>query len=349
MRRESRAIAATLVCFLAGSLAGTLLLWGGPRPVAGTGSFGVPAALVAAAVAAASFIVSTRLHRRGSNDRMPRWQVIVSATSAVALTIAFAGVTGLGVLLAGEVLGVGLQGLELPAIGGGVITGVASAVGGRLAFEAGVGLETTDLATLLFSYLVIGTLFAMLTSADPRWWEQNFSRLGSGDNAWAFNGTLVVAGVIAGTVGAYIARDLHRIHGDAWFGRIALVAGLWALTGIALAGVGLFPAEQLIAVHNVFAVGTLVLFVASGVATTAVMPGPPRALTWTTVGIALLLVLSFVLTDTFHLFTVTVLEAIAIGLGLLWLTTLVRILAVLVPDGARPSERHLLRPAEPAK
>ena len=342
MAREVRAIWATIVCFLVGAAAGTVVLWGNPRPIAGDGSVGLPVAFIAGTVAAASFVVSTFLHRRGEHARMPRWQIFISASSAIALTIAFAGVTALGVLLAGEVLGVGLQGLELPALGGGIITGVASAVGGRLTFGAGIGLRTADLATLLFSYLMIGTLFAMLTAADPRWWEQNFSRLGSGDQAWAFNGTLVVAGVIAGTVGSYIARDLHRIRGDAWFGRIALVAGLWALTGIALAGVGLFPAEQIIAVHNVFAVGTLVLFVASGVATTAVMPGPPRALTWTTVGIALLLVFSFVLTDTFHLFTVTVLEAVAIGLGLLWLTTLVRILAVLVPDGSRPSERHLL-------
>ena len=44
---------------------------------------------------------------------MPQWQKIISASSAVAMTIAFAGVAALGVLLAIEVLGVGLQGLEL--------------------------------------------------------------------------------------------------------------------------------------------------------------------------------------------------------------------------------------------
>ena len=342
MRQESRAVWATVVCFLVGTGIGTLLLWGNPRPIAGDGSVGIPAAAVAGAIAAASFVVSTFLHRRGEHASMPRWQTIISAASAVALTIAFAGVTALGVLLASEVLGVGLQGLELPALGGGIVTGVASAVAGRLTFAAGIGLHTADLATLLFSYLVIGTLFAMLTAANPRWWETNFSQLGIGVGSWAFNGTLVVAGVLIATVGSYIGRDLHRILGDGALGRIAWVVALWAATGIALAAVGLFPQENIVLVHNIAAVSTLVLFVASGVLTTTVITGPPRPLLITTVGVALLLVIAFVLADSFNLYSLTVLEAIVIGLGLLWLTTLVRVLAVLTPDASRPSARWSL-------
>ncbi len=342
MTREIRAIWATVVCFLAGTGAGTLLLWGNPRPIAGDGSVGLPAAAVAGVIAAASFGVSTLLHRRGEHARMPRWQTIISASSAFALTIAFAGVTALGVLLAGEVLGIGLQGLELPAFGGGIITGVASAIAGRLTFGAGIGLRTADLATLLFAYLMIGTLFAMLTAADPRWWETNFSQLGIGAGAWAFNGTLVVAGILIATVGAYIGRDLHRILGDGALGRIVWVVVLWTATGVALAGVGLFPLENIILIHNIAAVATLVLFVASGVLTTTAIPGPPRPLLITTVGIALLLVIAFVGADSFKLYSITVLEAIVIGLGLLWLTTLVRVLAVLTPEAPRPSARGSL-------
>lgn len=342
MARETRAIWATLACFIVGAGLGALVLWGSARPIVGEGSVGLPAAFVAGAISAASFAVSTFLHRRGENAAMPRWQIVVSASSAVALTVAFAGVTALGVLLGSEVLGVGLQGLELPPFGGGIITGVASAVGGRLAFDAGIGLRTTDLAALLFSYLVIGTLFAMLTAADPQWWELNFSQLGIGDGAWAFNGTLVVAGILTATVGLYIGRDLHRIRGDGWFGRIVTVALLWIATGIALAGVGLFPIEQIVVLHNIAAVSTLVLFAAAGVATTVAMPGPPRPLLVTTVGAALMLVVAFVLADSFHLYSLTVLEAIVIGIGLLWLTTLVRILAVLTPAGNRPSARGSL-------
>ena len=342
MRQETRAIWATAICFLLGAGIGTAVLWGSPRPVAGDGSVGIPAAIIAGVIAAASFVVSTRLHRRGDHASMPRWQVVISSLSAVALTIAFAGVTALGVLLAGEVLGVGLQGLELPAVGGGIITGVASAIGGRLAFESGIGLRTTDLANLMFGYLIIGTLFAMLTAADPQWWEHNFSQLGIGVGAWAFNGTLVVAGILAATVGSYIGRDLHRIRGDEELGRIAWVVALWAATGLALAGVGLFPLERILVLHNIASVSTLVLFVAAAVVTTMAIPGPPTTLVQTTVGTALLLVVAFVLADGFDLYSLTVLEVIVIGLGLLWLTTLVRILAVLTPAETRPSVRRSL-------
>lgn len=342
LAREGRAIVVTVVCFGIGVIAGTVVLWGNPRPVAGDGSVGAPAAVIAGAVAAASFVVSTWRHRRGEHASMPRWQVIVSSASAVALTIAFAGVTALGVLLATEVLGVGLQGLELPAVAGGIVIGVASAVGGRLAFDAGIGLRTSDLATLLLSYLVIGTLFAMLTAADPRWWEQNFSQLGIGAGAWAFNGTLVIAGVLVATVGAYIGRDLHRLRGDEDLGRVGAAVALWAATGLALAGVGLFPLERVVVVHNVAAVATLVLFVAAAVVTTIVMPGTPRLLVLTTAGTALMIVIAFVLGDVFRLYSLTALEAIVIALGLLWLTTLVRVLAVLAPEHVRPSTRQSL-------
>lgn len=333
---------ATVVCFLVGTGIGTMLLWGNPRPIAGDGSVGLPAAAVAGVIAAASFAVSTFMHRRGEHAAMPRWQQIISATSAVALTIAFAGVTALGVLLAGEVLGVGLQGLELPALGGGIVTGVAGAVAGRLTFAAGIGLRTADLATLLFSYLVIGTLFAMLTAADPRWWETNFSQLGIGVGSWAFNGTLVIAGILIATVGSYIGRDLHRILGDGALGRIGWVVALWAATGVALAAVGLFPLENIVVLHNIAATSALVLFVAAGILTTTTMPGPPRPLLLTTVGVALMLVIAVVLAFGLDLYSITVLEAIVIGLGLLWLTTLVRVLAVLTPDASRPSARWSL-------
>lgn len=342
MAREIRAIWATIVCFCSGALVGTWVLWGSPRPVAGDGSVGMPMAMVAAVIAAASFVASTQIYRRGDHDGMPRWQAVISSLSAVALTLAFAGVTALGVLLATEVLGVGLQGVELPPIGGGIVTGVASAVAGRLAFGAGVGLRTSDIADLLFGYLIIGTLFAMLTAADPRWWEQNFSQLGIGSGAWAFNGTLVVAGLLIATVGSYIGRDLHRILGDAALGRIVWVVALWSATGVALAAVGLFPLSGIVAVHNIAAVGTLVLFVVAGAVTTAAMPGPPHPLVLISIGAALLIVIAFILADVFDLFSVTVLEAIAIGIGLLWLTTLVRILAVLTPVGTRPSAQQTL-------
>ncbi|HWS51268.1 MAG TPA: DUF998 domain-containing protein [Microbacterium sp.] len=342
LQQETRAIWATALCFIVGTLGGTLLLRGVPRPLAGDGSVVLPVAVVAAICAAAAFVVSTLLHRRGETRPMPRWQARASDVSAVALTVAFAGVTAMGVLLAGEILDVGLQGVELPAVGGGVLAGAASAMGGRFAFGAGVGLRTVDLAGLLFGYLVIGTLFAMLTAADPRWWELNFSQLGAGAGAWAFNGTLVVAGLLVATVGSYIGRDLHRLRGDEALRRIGWVVALWVAAGLLLAAVGLIPLHLAPIPHNVAAFGALAFFAAAGTATTFAIPNAPRALVITTVGIAILIAAAVVLSMVFRLFSVTALEAMVIGLGLVWMTTLVRILSVLIPEGSRPSLRASL-------
>lgn len=279
---------------------------------------------------------------------MPRWQAVVSDLSTIALTIAYAGVTGLGVLLGGEILSIGLQGLELPMIGGAILAGVASAVGGRFAFAAGVGLQTKDLAGLLYSYLVIGTLFAMLTAADPFWWRLNFSQLGNGEDAWAFNGTVIVAGLLVATVGAYIGRDLHRLRGDADISRIAWVVVLWAATGIALAAVGIFPLSQLPVLHNIATLATLALFVTVAILTSISLPGPPRSLLITTVGVIVLIIVAVVLADPLHLYSTTVLEVIVVGLGLLWVTTLVRSLSMFVPDVIRASARPKLLHAEAA-
>lgn len=182
----------------------------------------------------------------------------------------------------------------------------------------------------------------MLTAADPQWWEHNFSALGVGRGAWAFNGTVIIAGLLIGTVGSYIGRDLHRILGDAALARIAWVVVLWAAVGLALAGVGLIPVDRAGLAHNVAAFGAMALFVLAGVVTTVVLPRPPRAFVVSTVATMLLVAAAFILWFVADLFTVTALEVIVVGLGLLWMSTLVRALAERAPDASRPSERASL-------
>ncbi|MDR6867133.1 hypothetical protein J2Y69_001732 [Microbacterium resistens] len=342
LRRETRTVVATGVCFVVGAILGALVLGGVPRPLAGAGSLGLPAALIAGAVSAAAFLVSTITNRRGETRAMPRWQTIVSDLASTAVTVAFGAVSVLGVLLAGQVLAQGLQGLEVAAIGGGLFTGAVSAVGGRFAYSAGIDLRTRDLAGLVFGFLIIGTLFAMLTATEPRWWENNFSQLGLGEGGWAFNGTLVVAGFLMATVGSYIGRDLHRLLGDGALPRITVAVSLWAAAGIALALVGAVPVEPMTVLHVIAAVASLALFLAAASVTAWILPGPPRALSLTTWGLGVLLVGSVILWMPMRILSGAALEAIAVGLALLWMTTLVRVLGALAPAASRPSSRRAL-------
>jgi hypothetical membrane protein len=193
---------------------------------------------------------------------------------------------------------------------------------------------------------VVGTLFAMLTAADVRWWELNFSQLGSGTRGWAFNGTLIVAGLLVATVGSFVGRDIHRLRGDAILTRTAAIVGLWVLTGAALACVGLFPLVQVPAAHHASALATLVLFATSAAMTTLAIPGWPAPLVLVTIGVGILLVGAVVLWKPVALYPLTVLEVVVVTVGLLWMTTLVRVLAALTPPASRPSGRQrLLHPA----
>lgn len=330
---------ATAICFTIGLIVGATVLWGADRPFSGDGSVVIPVALVAGVIAAAAFVVSTRIHRAGETTPMPLWQALVSDISSVAVTIALAAVTGMGVLLAGEVLAAGLQGLELPAVGGGVFTGVASAFGGRLAFRAGIRLATRDLAALLFSFLVIGTLFAMITATDPAWWERSFSQLGIGTGGWAFNGTVVVAGLLIATCGSYLGRDLHRMLGDTALRGITVVVIVWVGAGIALIAVGLLPLDTVRLPHAIAAFATLGLIISAAVLTTFVMGARPMLRVLTTVLVALV-VIGVALTFWLRVLSVAALEAVVVGLVLLWLSTLVQLLGILAPDVSRPSARR---------
>lgn len=343
--RDTHATWAAWIGFAVGAALGTALLWGPARPLAGEGSIGLPAAGVAALAAVTGFAAGSLLHRRGETAQMPRWQQIVSRVSDAAVALALAGVTALAVLCLGEVLAVGLDGLQVAPLGGGLLTGAAAAAASSAGFGLGARVRTDDLVGLLFSFLVTGTLFSMLTAADPRWWERNFSQLGAGGSAWAFNGTLVLGGLLLAAVGAYIGRDLHRILGDAALGRIAPVVLLFAATGVSLALIGLFPLHRAPVPHLVAAIATLVLMAASAVAVAVAMPGPPPALLVTTVGVGVGLVVAVLLWQPLHLYAATGLEAVAVGLAFVWLTTLMRALAALAPDEPRPSARPILRGA----
>jgi hypothetical membrane protein len=339
LHEQERMLWATAVCFAVGVLAGTAVLWGAARPFSGDGSVLIPVALVAGVIAAGAFVVSGRMHRSGETAPMPRWQALVSNISGVAVGAALAGVTGLGVLLAGEVLATGLQGLELPAIGGGVFTGIAAALGGRFAFRTGIRLTTRDIASLMVAFLIIGTLFAMLTASDPAWWSRSFSDLGVGTHGWAFNGTVIMAGLLIATTGSYLGRDLHRMLGDAALRGIAAVVIAWAGAGIGLAAVGLLPLNEVPFSHSVAAFTTLGLILA-GVVTTTVLMGDLRMLRALTVVLVVLVVVAVLLAFAVHVLSVAGLEAVVVGLVLLWLSTLTQLLCILAPDASRPSSRR---------
>lgn len=309
LREQTRLLWATVVGFTLGAIGGGALLHGATRPFAGAGGVIVPVALVAGVITAGAFIVSTRLHRPGETAPMPTWQAAISNLSAIAVTVALAAVTSLGVLLTGQVLAASLQGLELSTLGGGVLTGVAAALGARFAFHAGSALDAADLVNLLS----------------------------------AFNGTLIVAGLLIATVGSYIGRDLHRMLGDRALTRIAPAVLAWALAGAALAAVGLLPLDRAPVPHLIAAFSAVVIIAIASVLSMRAVPDPPRILRAATFGFIVLIVAVVGAALPFHL-PMAAVEGVVVGLAILWLATFVRVLGILTPRVSVPSAvRRLIR------
>ncbi|SJM69103.1 DUF998 domain-containing protein [Agrococcus casei] len=325
-----------------GLLFGLISFGGEARPIAAhAGELDVtqPAAGTASLITAAAFLLSTLLHRRHETRAMPGWQRAVSHISTAMLTVVFGAVAFMAVLTAGEILALGLQGFVPAPIAAALLTAIASAAGSWLAFQAGIELRTRNLTQLLFGYLTIGTLFAMITAADPLWWQLHFSSLG---NAWAFNLTVIVAGLLVAAVGLYIGRDLHRWMGDSRLKAIGIVVVLFTATGAALAGVGVFPVATASVAHNIAAIGTLCLFAAAALAVTIVMPGPTPMMTLTTVGAGIALVTAVLLWRPFGVYNLAGLEVIVVGIIFVWLTTLVRTIGASAPEQTRASARTRL-------
>jgi len=183
----------------------------------------------------------------------------------------------------------------------------------------------------------------MLTGTDPDWWERNFSQLGVETGAWAFNGTVIIAGLLVATIGLYIGRDLHRLLDDDALRHIAIVVIVWVAAGGTLVAVGGMPTDQLPIAHTIAAFTTLVLFVAAAALTTAALSHPPAVLRTVTVMVALLIIMCTGLTLFVPGLSFTALESIVVGLVLLWLTTVIRVLNILVPNVSKTSQRSRLR------
>lgn len=342
LRNQTRAFWATLVSFAFGASTALVLFWGTSRPFGGTPSLMLPIAVLAACTAIVAFGVSTAMHHRGETLPMPSWQKAISHVTTAAVTLAYGGVTALSVLLVGQLVGPSLPGLEFAAPGSAILSGLACALAGRFAFHSGIDVNTQDLAALLFTFLVVGTVFAMLNEADGTWWERNFSQLGIGTSGWAFNFTLIIAGLLITTIGSYIGRDLHRVLKDRALQQVTITVLLWGAAGVALTLVGVFPLDQQPIAHLIAAFAALVLLVAAAGYSQHVLPGAPFVLRAVTTMLVILIVLSVVITFAVPVLTATALEGIVVGLSLLWMTTFVQVLGVLSPQRSVPSQRRRL-------
>lgn len=334
---ETIALLVATAALAAGFAVCIILFWGEHLTISGRGSIGAYAAVGGAIVTAVAFALGRVAVRPRPGDGPPRDGFVGPADrllwyDLIAIAAAYASIALLGWSGVAQLLELSFIGAPVFAFPGAVLVGVAFGLTAYVAFLASARLTPLSLSMDLAVFLVVGAFAAMLTSSDPRWWQNNLSALGMTSNAAApaFNVTLVIAGVIVTTIARFATASLPVAEPAQRRGRTVMRAGL-VLVGVFLAGVGVFPVDRFFLLHNTVATGMAVVYAAMICALPWLLPSLPRvffALGYAYVAVIALLAVFFA-TGYYNL---TAVELIAAVLIFSWIIVFLRTTATLTPS-----------------
>ncbi|HWI32462.1 MAG TPA: DUF998 domain-containing protein [Microbacterium sp.] len=335
LRVESAAVYIALITGAIGGVYGLILSLSSLATTIFMGelSFGIMASLgagVVAAVVAAAGYWGARL-RPGQEWRLalPAWKYTVNTISVV---IAHVALAFLATYASYRVLSLGFIGLPVVTFWAVVLMAVTLGLTAYLVFLSVSRMTTQRMSSLLMSFIVLGTLTAMVTTPDPQWWEVHFSQLGTFDDlsSWVFNGTLIAGGLLVTTFAVYISTDMDVLIAAGGLANprsSRIVSGLFVVMGIMLACVGIFPVDVHLVLHNLSASGMAVMFLALLIGGPRLLSGVPRTYfvsSWAFLGATIASVILFAV----GYFSLTAFEIVVFALIFGWIAVFIRFLAV---------------------
>jgi hypothetical membrane protein len=346
---ESHALVVGSAAFLVLGVVAFLLIGREPVPLSGRGSAGDIAA-VGTAVLGAGAVVAGCLRRRpdlsppvlsppaesspvSSSPARPRR--IRNVLDIAALALAHGCIFLLGWLALFSVFQQAFIGAALYPLAAAILIGTAGAISAYTAYLSALSMNAYRLAALLAGFLVTGILTSMLTAADPQWWQENLSALGTSSDisGAAFNFTLIIAGVVVTTLAGYSTATLAATARSATARhRVRQLEGGIILIGLFLAGVGLFPVDERFGFHTMVASGMVLVFASLIVRIRALVPA--ISATFVALGWLFLAVIVFAAVLWFPVgyYNLTAVELIAASLVFSWLIVLIRNLAAVDAD-----------------
>lgn len=341
---ESLALAFGGAAFVLLGIVGLVAAGGEPVPLSGPGSAGVVAAAGSALLGAAA-VVAGVVRRRKSRPPVHRaGGTARDVFDIAALAIAHAAVFLIGTLALFSLLQRSFIGAVLFPYASAVIVGTVGAITVYFAYLSALNMNIYRLAALLALFLSMGVLSSMLTAEDPLWWQKNLSALGmgSGVSGFAFNFTLIIAGIMVTIVASFATMDLEiaaQSKSARSLRRVRLLQGGLVLMGILLACVGLFPVDENLAVHNSVASGMVTVYAALIISLGYLVPAISRAfvaLGFVFLGVIVGAGVAFVQ----GYYNLTATELIAAFLIFAWLIILIRNLGAVDADHLDETRRR---------
>ena len=331
---EGAAIVVGAAALVVAGIVSLPFFWGRSLPIAGPGSVSQFTALAAGVLAVAAYVVGRLWHRErltpfgGLPDREPgggpRTAPAVPVFDTAVIAVAHGIIALLGWLLLGAVLADGFTDATVYAVSATALAGAAAGVTAYAVFLSATRMDLMRLSTVLAVFAVVGILVATLTAPDPHWWQLHLSALGMTNSvsSLTFNLTLIVAGLMMAAIARY-ATDLTQVDPGLRAATLRVRVCL-ILIGVLLAGVGLFPLDVSQVLHNVSAVGMLIVFALLVFWVRPAVPDAPRAfLLFGYVSFAVIVVAAVFFVTGYYVLTAT--ELIAGVIVFAWVTVFLRV------------------------
>ncbi|MGI8394404.1 DUF998 domain-containing protein [Leucobacter sp. Z1108] len=341
LRIESQAIYLALLAGGIGAIVGIILGIGWPPlPLFGDLSFGTVVAIVAGLVSAVAGSIgywrARRLEGQEWRGTLPAAIFTVNTIAVVLVHVVLAALTVLGVFF---ILSRGFIGLEVDPFWSTALMAVSVGLSAHMTYLSVSRMTTRRMSSLLMSFVVIGTLTAMVSSPDPTWWKIHFSQLGTfwSVSGFMFNGTLIAAGLLVTAFAVYLANDMRALveRGILTNRRsTTIVSAMFIVMGIMLAGVGLVPVNVSLIIHNLCASGMAVMYFGLLSAGPWILRGMPRAYFVASVAFLVSVVLSTILFS-IGFFGLTAFEIVVFALIFGWISVFIRFVGVAGQDDAR--------------
>ncbi|NCU38658.1 DUF998 domain-containing protein [Candidatus Saccharibacteria bacterium] len=335
---ESHAIYAALAGGVIGFITGLIVFSGGNVTLFERGiSLGFVVAILGGVLAIATylFVAIARLGRVNSAWGYIRHRVNIWTLALVHGLLAFLLYALLFYVVAQSFIGA-----RLDVWASSTLTALAAGLACYAVYLSAKKINAVRVSVLLAIFLVSGTFISMLTASDPQWWYYHFSSLGAsgGVSAYAFNATLIIAGLVVVALTKYITDDfakLHTVHTKMNKIRRTTFQALLASMGIALAFVGAFVYDAFPLIHNISASGMAVLFLLIVLLLPWLMPQFNKAYFLASYLLLVALAIAVWLFASVQYFNLTVFELVAAAIIFTWLIVFVRNMAALLEDTCR--------------
>jgi hypothetical membrane protein len=348
---ESEAVLAGVVAAGASGLIAAILFAGSVWPLWGGFSVGLVAAvavlLTGITAGAVGYWRSRNLPGQQWRHRLRPWKFTIDVATVAAVHAIIGFILTMVTFL---LLQRSFEGLVVDVWTSTGAVAVASGLAAYAIFLSVSSITTPKLAMLLIVFMATSVLASMATVQDPQWWEYHFSQLGTGDDfsSSLFNVALVVGGAFVTTFAIYVHRDLSALVRFGVLQRASaprIVAVVFIVMGVLLAGVGLFPVNVNMPVHNACAVGLSLSFLGLLIGSPWILRGMPARFFAICAGAIVLLIASALLFEPMAYYNLTAFELAAFSIIFGWISVFIRFVSAITAGASTDAAAEVDRAA----